>query len=230
MRIITLRFFYSYAILIFFSLFSCLCLASEIEEAVEKLPSYSAILDAQLRCDDSALKKIAWDRRYRDVWRLAYKTWSILSDIKLTEEKRDQKKELGVHRDFRLKYVPHARIICGESAELASEVKEVVTLPVVVTAFKRQGFFDIYNNDEPIQERSFLHYMQYTDMPNPKGMDGLSCLVKLEDFIKDPLKSIDLKKICKGESKKKIEFTEKEILRVASILKQRMDKKNSDKK
>ena len=72
--------------------------------------------------------------------------------------------------------------------------------------------------------------MKYRDQPNPPGLDGLSCLVELKDFLADPLKSIDLKKLCKSEKKSKIEFTKKEILRVAEILGKQTVSSKIDKK
>jgi len=213
----------------------CLILTNFIIQAFESnpksdLPDFNVILSAQLRCDDNELKKIPWDKRYRDLWKLAYKTVSIISDVELTEEVRSIKKSKERHRDFKLKYIPYGRIFCGETSELEKHPELVTELPVIEEAFKRPGFFDYVGDDNPVKEVTYLGYMKYRDQPNPPGLDGLSCLVELKDFLADPLKSIDLKKLCKSEKKSKIEFTKKEILRVAEILGKQTASSKIDKK
>jgi len=195
-----------------------------------ELPDYQIVLNAQLKCDDSELSKIPWDKRYSAIWKLAHKTVSILSDVQLSEEIRVQKKKIGRHRDFKLQYVPYGRIICGEESEIEANPKLVVEYPVTTEASKLPGHFDIYDNDPVHHEVTYLAYMKYTDQPNPPGMDGMSCLVDLKAFLDNPLKAIDINKLCKGEKKSKIEFTKKEILRVAEIFKKQTSATKTDKK
>ncbi len=182
------------------------------------LPDFNVILSAQLRCDDSELAKIPWDKRYRDVWKLAYKTVSILSDIQIVKDVRFHEKDNRKRQDIKFQYTPYGRIICGEQAEIEEKAKPTVELLGIAEAYNRPGFFDIYDDNNPMRDTTYLSHMKYTDQPNPAGMDGMACLVELSNFLANPLKAIDLKKLCKGESKAKIETTKKEILRVAGVL------------
>ena len=54
---------------------------------------------------------------------------------------------------------------------------------------------------------------------NRKGLEGRTCLVDINDFIKNPFNKINLKRLCEGENKKNIEKAKNELLRIASILK-----------
>jgi hypothetical protein len=208
----------------------CYNLFSKDKKDQIELPDYSVFMDAQLRCDNNKLNKLPWDKKYRDTTKMAYKVWTILSDISLKEEKREIKKRSSKHRDFVLVYTGLVVLYCGQESHISDnpEGDKFITLPVIKKAFERPGFIDVVDDDNPPHEGlTYIYEFGYTDSPNEPGMEGNTCIVRLEDFLKAPLASIDLKKLCKGESKKKIEFTKKEILRVAEILKTRMRKNNS---
>jgi len=217
---------YPAMIVLFFLMLSLPILASDKPNVKASLPSYSVIMDAQLHCDDSEWKKYPWEKRKTDLsLKLAYKAWSILSNVSLTEEKREKKPEDGEHRDFKLSYHAHARLFCGEAADILEERegRQYTTLPAMDHPTNRDDLIRAADDDRPPLEFAYHFYWKYGDLPNPPGLEGMSCIVRLEDFLKDPLKSIDLKKLCKGESKKKIAFTKKEILRVAALLKTKVN-------
>ena len=200
-------------------------LAADSPKTKVPLPHYSIILDAQLRCDNSGWNKYPWKEPSSTLSRkLAYKTLSILSGINLTEEKRENETRTEEHRDFKLNYKAHARIFCGEETDLVNVGRGELytTLPGISHPPNRSDLITIDDNDRPPLEFAYHFFRKYDDLPNPSGLEGMACIVRLENFLKDPLKSIDLKKLCKGESKKKIAFTKKEILRVAALLKTKL--------
>lgn len=195
--------------------------ANEVE-----IPDYSIFIQGQFKCDDSSWKNLPWDKRYRDLWQLAYKSVSIISDIETIEGPRKNVKKIQQRfRNFDSKYTAFARILCGEKAEV--ENNGIGTLirenSIIREAFQKKGYLDLVSDDELY----IKNYLNYSPTPfggddpalNKKGLEGFSCLVKVDDFIKDPFANINLKRLCEGENKKKIKFTQKEILRVANILK-----------
>ena len=190
------------------------------------IPHYSIFTNGQFKCNDSSWKNFPWDKKYRDLWELAYKSISIISEIETVEGPRKNIKKIqGRYRSFDSKYTAYSRILCGEKAEVENNGKgtQIRENTVITEAFERKGYLDLTSDDE-LYIKDYLNYSPTPfggDDPtlNKKGLEGFSCLVRVSDFVKDPLGSINLKRLCEGENKKKIEFTKKEILRVAEILK-----------
>lgn len=191
------------------------------------IPHYSIFTAGQFKCSDSGWKNFPWDKRYRDIWQLAYKSISIVGNIETVEGPRKNIKKIqGRYRNFDSKYVAYSRILCGEKAEVENNGKGALLTEntIIEEAFERKGYLDLVSDDEPYA-KDYLNYSQTPfgeDDPtlNKKGLEGFSCLVRIDDFIKKPLGSINLKRLCKGENRAKQEFTKKEIMRIASILKE----------
>lgn len=190
------------------------------------IPHFSIFINGQFKCTDSTWKNFPWDKRYRDLWQLAYKSISVISDVEITEGPRKNIKKIqGRSRSFDSKYIAFSRILCGEKAEIENNGKGTLLREntIISEAFERKEYLDLASDDELY----IKDYLTYSPTPfggddptlNKKGLEGFSCLVRVDDFIKNPLGSINLKRLCEGESRKKLEFTKKEILRIADILK-----------
>jgi hypothetical protein len=200
-------------------------LAKEID-----LPSYSIFLEGQFKCDDSSWKNIPWDKKYRDIWKLAYKSVSIIGNTELKEiENKDEKlKKLGKLRSFDLSYIAYAQIACTEEIEPSIESNDkgspMKELPLIYYSFQKNGSIDLGLNEDPYANKSYMHFSLTPfggDEPklNRKGLQGFSCLVDVQDFIKDPFGKINIDRLCDGESKKKKEKMKKEILKIAETIK-----------
>jgi hypothetical protein len=189
------------------------------------IPHYSIFLEGQLKCDDSTWKNQPWDKSIFNIWKLAYKTVSVVSDIDLKEVDRKLKnaKDKRKFRIFELKYKAYFRLICGEKIDLNVKGKDLYDLPVIIEAFERKGYLSLSSEVPPYTVEDYMNYSLTPfggDGPKLKaaGLEGFSCLVKLDDFLADPFKKIDLNKLCEGVSKKKLEFTKREIDRVLKLL------------
>ena len=194
------------------------------------LPSYSIFLDGQLKCDDSGWRNLPWDKRYHYLWQLAYKSVSIVGDVELKEvfNRPRKKKDERKYRTFDLNYTAFAQLACGKEIEIKIEKNgkgtRVKASSYITTASQKNGFLDIESDDDPDSE---LYYMYFSLTPfggddpnlNRKGLEGRTCLVDINDFIKNPFNKINLKRLCEGENKKNIEKAKNELLRIASILK-----------
>lgn len=190
------------------------------------IPHFSIFINGQFKCTDSSWRNYPWDKRYRDLWQLAYKSISVISDVEITESPRKNIKKIqGRYRNFDSKYTAYSRILCGKKAEIENNGKgtPLTENTIIEEAYKRKGYLDLGSDDE-LYIKDYLNYSPTPfggDDPtlNKKGLEGFSCLVRVSDFVKDPIGSIDLKRLCEGENKKNIDFTKKEIIRVAEILK-----------
>ena len=176
------------------------------------LPSYSIFLDGQFKCNDSSWKGLPWDKRNRDIWKLAYKSVSIIGNIELKEieNKNEKIKRTEKARFFDLSYTAYAQIACTKESETSTEgngkgvlVKEQ---PLIREAWQRKGFIDLVSTDDPYAYKSYMAFSLTPfggDEPNlnRKGLEGFSCLVDIQDFIKDPFGKINIDRLCEGESK-----------------------------
>lgn len=210
-------------------------LNSLIHAEEHTIPHYSIFIDGQLKCDDSSWKNQPWDKSIFDIWKLAYKTVSVVSDIDLKEVHRKliTKEDKRKFRIFELKYKAYFRIICGEKIEVNIKGKELYDVPVIKDAFERKGFLSLTSEVPPYTVEDYMNYSLTPfggDGPKLKstGLEGFSCLVNLEDFMAVPFKKINLNKLCEGASKKKLEFTRREINRVFNLFKEA--KHGTDKK
>jgi hypothetical protein len=213
---------------------SILCSQLSYGKDVE-IPDYSVFIQGQFKCDDSSWKKYPWDKRYRDLWRLAYRSVSIVSDVEIIEVPRKNKNKItGPYRNFDLKYTAYARILCGKTSDILNKGKGLFIKEnaIIEAAFERKGYLDESTDDEPYAQRTYLEDdpTNFAGGDDPtvygKGLDGRSCLVKIDDFIKNPLEKINLNLLCKGEDIKKIKKTKNEILRITDILKKAQEQKH----
>jgi hypothetical protein len=194
------------------------------------LPSYSIFLEGQFKCSDSTWKNLPWDKNNRDIWNLAYKSFSVVGSIELKEiENKDEKlKKIGKLRYFDLSYIAYAQIACTKESETSIEGNGKGSprkeLPLISYAWQRKGFIDLASTEDPY---AFKSYMSFSLTPfggdepnlNRKGLEGFSCLVDVKDFIKDPLGKINIDRLCEGESKNTKEKVKKNILKVAETIK-----------
>lgn len=74
-----------------------------------------------------------------------------------------------------------------------------------------------HSSDDPIIETHWISYLLgrdgANDEPSPEAREGLACLARLEDLLKDSA-AVKIDRLCLGESKKAKEFTKKEIQRI----------------
>lgn len=101
--------------------------------------------------------------------------------------------------------------------------KDLYDWPVIIEAFERKGYLSLSSEVPPYTVEDYMNYSLTPfggDGPKLKdaGFEGFSCLVKLEDFLVDPFKKVNLNKLCEGAGKKKLEFTKKEMIRVLKLL------------
>ena len=210
--------------LIVFFLFWNLTGFAKTDDQTE-LPSYQKILDAQFHCNKKEYESLHFrqDNAYSE---LATKVWTIVDEVHLSEEFRQMHPKFGKTRDFVLDYTIYGIVRCGEITKAFKGKRGTVfkTLPVLRPAWKLQGKIELgsdnIHNDEEYNPRPEidLTVSDYLgDEPEKAGREGFSCFVRLKDFIQSP-KSLDIDKLCHGESKSKRLAAEKEIQRIWNLL------------
>jgi hypothetical protein len=209
--------------------FICFLIQPLYSKEIE-LPHYSIFTNGQFKCDDSGWRNLPWDKRYHYLWQLAYKSVSIVGNVELKEvfNRPRKKKDERKYRAFDLNYTAYAQLACGKEIEVKIE-KSNKGIPIkeswyITTAWQRDNFLDIESDDDPDSDKFYMYFSLTPfggDEPklNRKGLEGLTCLVDINDFIKNPFSKIDLKRLCEGEKKNKTEQVKKEILRIADTLK-----------
>lgn len=196
--------------------------ATDTKSEAVKLPKLQEIVDAQFRCDWKAIQKYSWDKRYRDIVKLANKVWEVVKDVKVEPRSpvlHPEKDEIKEGYTYSLTAM--ATLRCGKDSEIINQGKGEFfkTLTVIRTSNKKR-LFDLVDDDSPpieFGDRTMVSDGP-TDAPDWPERTGFMCFVKYDDFIRDA-NAIDLKKLCHNESKIKIAKTKKEIERVKDILK-----------
>jgi hypothetical protein len=216
-------------LLYFISSFLCSLLgfSQEFKKPIY-LPSYEEILQSQLNCDSRAFDKLPWLKE-RDSAHLAIKVWTLVDQVQVREEERQHIHNYGKTRSFVLSYRIYAIFRCGEPVTgfVGKQGTEASFLPFVMEGWNHPGTFEIRGDskikkEEDNEERSpfDLTVSDYLgDEPPRLGREGFSCFVKVPDFLRSPLKSINLDQLCKGEPKTKRLTTEKEIQKIWKLLK-----------
>jgi hypothetical protein len=187
------------------------------------IPHYQVILDAQFKCSKKDFNKIPIDPSRE--FALAPKAWSVITNLKLVEvPKRQNAPDDGESRSFDLSFTGMGYFECGEPVEGLDNPKgkQVIHYKVIELAYKKNQFLNLTNDDTSFAEgwQNFTSNVRSTDIPIKPDTMGFTCLVLLDDLLKNP-NSIDLKKLCAGESKKKIEFTKKEIKKAIEFWKKK---------
>lgn len=189
------------------------------------LPDYSIILDGQYSCDDSAWKKIQWSENSQSYVKLLQQTVSIVNDVQLSErqDRKKNPKDQRKYRSYELKYNAFGRIMCGKEAQIESAIA-LQDRPYITTAWKQDDHIDLGSDGPTYKEKDYMYYSTNPfggDDPNPSKdqIEGYSCLVKLDEFLLHPFKSIDIDKLCKGFDERQRDFTRKEILKLVEFLK-----------
>jgi hypothetical protein len=187
------------------------------------IPHYQIVLDAQLRCDFKALRGLPWDDN-RGLIKLADKVWVVVDDLGIEDRGEKALSDGRKKRLFTLKYNALAVFHCGEKAEVIRKgVGEQYSERIVLMqAHGKPWLLDTTSDaaDPNLEVGLSVVSEGATDAPPLDGRDGFTCLVKISDFMRDT-KAIHVDQLCRGESKSKRAFTQKEIERVAKKLKAR---------
>lgn len=195
-------------------LFTVLILSAVSSSYATELPDYRQVIDAQYKCDRKVFEQFPWEKKLeKGRTGLAVGVVGVISDLKITEIK--PRISDRVNRTFKLTYTGFAEIDCrigqmpgskrvkGQRIEMAIAVEGALADP---------GYFTIFDASEPGLPELGPQYIHSMNAPEgwPDKGEGMNCLVKLEDLLKNP-GLIPIDRICAGNTPAEIASTKKEI-------------------
>ena len=186
------------------------------------IPHYQEIIDAQFGCDKNKFNRFGFDPSRG--FKLAPKAWSVISGLKIEEIKPLEKP--APNRRFDISFRGISYFECGQTVKGIDTIDGIVinNKATLGNRYNKPQYIDFIK--DPTYDSSFegwalfLQNDRTTDVISPSDTMGFTCLVTLDQFLKNS-NSIDLDKLCAGESKEKREFTKKEIAKAIEILKKR---------
>lgn len=183
---------------------------------------YRLILNAQKKCDDSAMKSLKYPPNRKPVFALAKKSRVVISDLSIKETANQPILDRGQAKHYEVKFNLYAQIACNKEEILIDNGKGVpsVELPVITQAWKHPELVDIVGDEkgEDIFKPGLTVDFTANDLPPEPGVNGLACISEKSDFLKVDAKAFAITLCGKDTSQAALQKTIDSIKRVQKAI------------